>query len=71
VAVLAILHDLNLVLAYADDLLVLAGGRLAASGPVAATLTPPLIRQVFDIPARLIDLPGTGRRQLLLGPSAA
>lgn len=70
VAVLAILHDLNLVLTYADDLVILAGGRVAASGPVASTLTAALIREVFAVPARLIDLPGGGRRQLILGPAA-
>lgn len=69
-AVLAILHDLNLVLTYADDLVVLAGGRIAASGPVASTLSPALIRDVFAVPARLIDLPGGNRRQLILGPAA-
>ena len=70
VAVLAILHDLNLVLAYADDLVVLRRGRVVASGPVDETLTPELIREVFDVPARLIDLPGQARRQLILGPAA-
>lgn len=70
VAVLAILHDLNLVLAYADDLVVLKRGRVVASGPVDETLTPALIREVFDVPARLLDLPGQTRRQLILGPSA-
>lgn len=71
VAVLAILHDLNLVLAYADDLVVLSGGRVVASGPVEATLTPELVREVFAVPARLLPSPAPGGRpQLLLGPSA-
>jgi iron complex transport system ATP-binding protein len=70
VAVLVILHDLNLALAYADDVLVLRDGRVAATGPVASTLTPALIREVFGVPARLVDLPGHDRRQLILGPSA-
>ncbi|MDF3057054.1 MAG: hemin transporter ATP-binding protein [Rariglobus sp.] len=70
VAVLAILHDLNLVLAYADDLVVLSRGRVAASGPVASTLAPTLIHEVFRIPARLIDLGDGTPHQLLLGPAA-
>ena len=71
VAVLAILHDLNLVLAYADDLVVLNHGRVAASGAVETTLTPDLVRAVFAVPARLLpsSIPG-GRPQLLLGPTA-
>lgn len=58
VAVLVILHDLNLALAYADDVLVLAKARAAASGPIATTLSPDLVRAVFDIEAE--SHPGTG-----------
>lgn len=71
VAVLAILHDLNLVLAYADDVHVLHHGRVVASGPVTETLRPGLIHEVFGVPARSLELPGSTRRQLLLGPTAA
>jgi iron complex transport system ATP-binding protein len=53
VAVLAILHDLNLVLSYADDLVVLRRGRVVASGPAATTLTPALIQDVFAVRAVL------------------
>ena len=53
VAVFAVLHDLNLALAYADDLLALAAGRIVAAGPIAATLTPVLVREVFGIHATL------------------
>lgn len=70
VAVLAVLHDLNLVLAYADDVVVLCDGRVFAAGPVAAALTPQLIRDVFGVAARFIESPGHSRRQLLLGPLA-
>ncbi len=70
VAVLAILHDLNLVLAYADDLVVLARGRVVAAGPVSGTLTPGLVREVFGVPARVLEVSGSARRQLFLGPAA-
>jgi iron complex transport system ATP-binding protein len=53
VTVLAVLHDLNLALAYADDLVVLAAGRVAACGPAVSTLTPELISRVFGIHAVL------------------
>jgi iron complex transport system ATP-binding protein len=74
VAVLAVLHDLNLVLTYADDVVVLRGGRVVADGTVESTLTPELVSEVFGVPARLVPpeqaSPGT-RAQLLLGPCAA
>lgn len=68
VAVLAVLHDLNLTLAYADDVWVLDGGRLVAAGPVAATLTPALVRRVFRVEARLVECPGSGRPCLVTRP---
>lgn len=52
-AVLVVLHDLNLALAYADDLLTLSGGRVVAAGSTASTLTPDLVRAVFGIHATL------------------
>lgn len=50
-AVLAILHTLNLALAYADDALVLREGRAVARGPVRETLTPELVSEVFAVRA--------------------
>lgn len=70
VAVLAILHDLNLALGYADEVVVLREGRLVASGSVRETLSPELIASVFGVSARRLDLPGYSRGQLLLGPAA-
>ena len=49
VAVVAILHDLNLAAAYADRLLVLDGGRLVASGRPAEVLRDDLIARVFGV----------------------
>lgn len=49
VAVVAILHDLNLAAAYADRLLVLDGGRLVARGRPAEVLTDELIARVFGV----------------------
>ena len=50
-AVIAILHDLNLAIRFADRLLVLAGGRLVADGPRADVVTRERIRDVFEIEA--------------------
>lgn len=67
-AVLAVLHDLNLAMMCADDAWVLQQGRLAAQGPIVATLTPALIREVFGVEARLLDCPGLPRPHLVTMP---
>ena len=51
--VVAILHDVNLALRYADNAVVLADGSVAASGPVAGVLTPELVSRVFGVSAHL------------------
>ena len=51
--VVAILHDVNLALRYADDAVVLDGGRIAANGPVREVLTAELVARVFDVDAKL------------------
>jgi iron complex transport system ATP-binding protein len=58
-AVLAILHDLNLAAAFADRLIVLAQGRVAAEGSPAAVLTAELIRTVWGVEARVVGDPLT------------
>jgi iron complex transport system ATP-binding protein len=47
--VIAVLHDPNLVLAYADHVSVLAGGALHAQGTPADTLTPELMRTLYGL----------------------
>lgn len=49
VGVLAVLHDLNLSLSFADVLAVMHEGRIVASGPPAEVLDRALIRTVFGI----------------------
>ncbi|WP_446223098.1 ABC transporter ATP-binding protein [Nocardia sp. IBHARD005] len=69
--VLAI-HDLSHALTYADHVVVLHGGRVAAAGAPAATLTPALLLEVFGVAAQVVDNPVTGRPCLLTGlPQAA
>ena len=48
-SVLVTLHELALASIYADDVLVLDRGRVAAAGPVATTLTPALVEDVFGV----------------------
>jgi len=60
IGVLAILHDLNQAL-LADRVAVLAGGRLIALGAPNEVLTPTIVRQAYDVDARIIDLPDGGQ----------
>ena len=53
VGVIAVLHDLNLALRYADQVLVLQAGLCVASGAATATLTPALIAQVWSVDCHL------------------
>ncbi len=65
--VLAVMHDLNLAAAVCDELHVLAGGRLVASGPTAQVLTPQLIAAVFGVEAAIDENPLTGRLRITVG----
>ncbi len=68
--VLAVLHDLNLAMTYADDAWVLENGRLAAAGPIADTLTATLIERVFNVAVELLPRPGAARPVILTRPRA-
>ncbi|MCK1495292.1 heme ABC transporter ATP-binding protein [Bradyrhizobium sp. 180] len=50
-AVVAILHDLNLAIRFADRLIVLNRGKLAVDGPRADVVTREIIRDIFEIDA--------------------
>ncbi|MCA6123102.1 heme ABC transporter ATP-binding protein [Bradyrhizobium sp. WSM 1704] len=50
-AVIAILHDLNLAMRFADRVLLLHRGRLAIDGDRTAAVTAETIRQIFEIDA--------------------
>jgi iron complex transport system ATP-binding protein len=48
-AVVAILHDLNLAMRFADRIVLLHRGRLAASGDRHTTITSDMIRHLFEV----------------------
>ncbi len=48
-AVVAVLHDLNLAVRFADRLIVLSGGHLHAEGKTGDTITAGLIKDVFKV----------------------
>ncbi len=54
--VVAALHDLTLTARFATHALALRAGQLAAYGPVAEVLTSALIRDVFEVEARVSGL---------------
>lgn len=53
IAVLIALHDLNHAMRYCDHALVVADGRLVASGATAEVITPTLLRDVYRVDARI------------------
>ena len=54
-SVLAILHDLNLAAAFADEIVVIDKGAAVAAGAPADVLTADLIRDVWKVEARIED----------------
>jgi iron complex transport system ATP-binding protein len=48
-AVIAVLHDLNLAIRFADRIVVMCDGTIAAEGPPSATITSDVLRRVFHI----------------------
>lgn len=54
VGVVAVLHDLNLALRYADEVIVLGQGRAVAEGPTAQVLEPALVSAVWRTPCELV-----------------
>jgi iron complex transport system ATP-binding protein len=67
--VVAATHDLTLAARFSTHLMALSEGRLAAFGATAQTLTPELIRQVFDVEARVTGA-GAQASVDLVGPVA-
>ncbi|MCL4515295.1 MAG: heme ABC transporter ATP-binding protein [Firmicutes bacterium] len=61
VAVVAVLHDLNLAAQYCDRLVLLSGGKVYADGKPGEVLTPAKIRAVYGVEARVHQDALTGR----------
>ncbi|WP_368732684.1 ATP-binding cassette domain-containing protein [Microbacterium sp. ZXX196] len=59
-AVVAVLHDLSLAAAYADEIAMLGRGRLVARGAPRAVLTAERIEAVYGAAARILPDPATG-----------
>lgn len=61
-----VVHDLSLAAAYADRILIVAGGRLVADGTPAEVLEPALLAEVFHHPVDVLPHPTDGG--LLVAP---
>ncbi len=56
-AVLVVLHDLNLASQYADRLVLLKAGRIRAAGAPRVVLTEEAIGEIFEVRARMVENP--------------
>lgn len=68
VTVVAALHDLGFAATYADAVIVLRDGRVVAAGPTHETLTPSLLREVYEVEATVLRHPATGRPVIAFTP---
>jgi iron complex transport system ATP-binding protein len=64
VTVIAILHDINLALLYADHLVFLKHGDVIHETMHTSAVTAEMIRDVFDVEARVMDIEN-GRRVVI------
>lgn len=58
--VVSITHDVNLAGRFSDDLVLLAGGRLAGHGRAEVILESDLLSKVYDWPMFVAEVPGVG-----------
>lgn len=66
VAILMVLHDLNIAASYSDQLFAMQNAQLALTGSVEQVLTPANIKQLFGIDANVIQHPKTNRPVVLV-----
>lgn len=59
IVLIAVMHDINLAIQYADNLFFLKEGELMAHGKPKDILTEKLIREVFNVPVTIINNPVT------------
>ena len=68
-AVLAVLHDLNLAAKYADDVWLMDDGQLRAAGPWDAVLRREVLEPVYGVSLRPLGAEGGGRPVFEVSPS--
>ncbi|VEG55899.1 Ferric enterobactin ABC transporter, ATP-binding protein FepC [Mycolicibacterium aurum] len=67
--VVAVLHDLNHACRYADEIVVMAAGRIVAQGDPATVITADLVENVYGLRCQIIADPETGTP--LIAPRAS
>lgn len=65
--IIAVIHDINLALQYADKLFFLKEGQLIAQGKPEEVISEQLIKTVFDVKASIITHPVTGKPLVIYG----
>lgn len=60
-----VLHDLGMACRYADQVVVMSHGQVAAAGAPAEVITPALVQKVFGLEVRVLMDPLTGRPLVL------
>jgi iron complex transport system ATP-binding protein len=70
VAVLSVLHDLNLAALYCDRLMLLAGGRVVAQGAPVEVLRAPLLSEAYGVTVHVGTNAATGTPIVLPLPKA-
>ncbi len=66
--VLVILHDLNLAMTYADDVLLLDQGKTIAFGEVDKVLVSDILEPVFKVDIKVFIINGLARPQIVIHP---
>lgn len=63
--VIAVMHDINLALRYADELVLMKQGRVAAKGSAKTVLDRSVLEQVFAVDARIKHEPAVNAEQVI------
>ena len=61
-AVAAVLHDINLALKYADRIVFMKDGQIAHTLPKQEPITAEILKEIFDVDAKIFDIPGENRK---------
>ena len=68
--VIAVLHDINQAIRYADELIVMEAGRIVAQGPPSEVVSAALLGDVFSVNAQIHADPVTHGPMMVTVPSA-
>jgi len=61
IVVIAVLHDINLAMHYADDIIFMKEGGIVKKGAPADIITADLIQEVFNIPVKIVGYDGADK----------